>query len=272
MIFLNSCAVSQPDNNLISETPFVIKSAEVTITKALPTQIPTITEVPTETAPLKKPQICSPIHNVLIEDISGMIFNPFYPPVDGSDDPHQGVDLSDVDINSQIAKTGAQVDSIINGKVSMVIKNRFPYGNAVVIETQLEELPETWQNMILTSPQPEAFNKSSVLTCPKGWNEMSSLITSPALYILYAHLENLPDLVEGELVQCGDALGSIGMSGNALAPHVHIEMRYGPPLGLSGSMSHYDVSASVEEMSNYCRWRVSGWYRLLDPISLILHN
>ena len=277
---LNSCSGSSPVNIPITETPVNTLSVVPTMTTAIPSQVPTMKNLPTDTS---EPTItatnqdsgrlvCSPVEGVLIDEIAGMVFNPFYPPVEGSDDPHQGVDLSDVDVNSQIARTGAGVNSVVSGKVIMVVKNRFPYGNAILIETPFEELPVNWQTTITNNPQSEPYNKTPALTCPQGWNEMSDSNSIPALFTLYAHLKNVPDLTAGELVNCGEAIGKIGMSGNALAPHVHIEMRYGPPSGLSGSMAHYDVSASIEEMSNYCRWRVSGWYRLIDPFSLLFQN
>jgi murein DD-endopeptidase MepM/ murein hydrolase activator NlpD len=89
------------------------------------------------------------------------------------------------------------------------------------------------------------------------------------MYILYAHLENPPEFMLGDQVGCGDVFGSIGDSGNALAPHLHVEMRYGYSAGIVGSMAHYDVSADEQEMSNYCRWRVSGLYRIIDPMELL---
>ena len=81
-----------------------------------------------------------------------------------------------------------------------------------------------------------------------------------------------PGLDIGDFVKPGEKIGVIGMSGNALAPHLHVETRYGYFPDLSGSMAHYDVSASLEEMSNYCRWRVSGWFRLIDPMLLFSTN
>jgi hypothetical protein len=34
-------------------------------------------------------------------------------------------------------------------------------------------------------------------------------------------------------------------------------------------MAHYDASASLEEMANYCLWRVSGHFSLFDPMDLL---
>ena len=201
-----------------------------------------------------------------------MIFNPYYPPVAGSDDPHQGVDLSDVDLDSLIARTGLGVNSIINGQVVMVLNDRFPYGNAVLVESTYDSLPPGWQKTILNEAVPARWGTIPALTCPSGWDQDPESKSDSSIFVLYAHLENPPKVTQGQLIKCGEKIGSIGMSGNALSPHLHIEIRYGPPSGLTNSMAHYDTSASIDELSNYCRWRVSGWYRLLDPISILLQQ
>ena len=67
---------------------------------------------------------------------------------------------------------------------------------------------------------------------------------------------------------CGQAIGSVGMSGNALNPHLHLEVRVGPAGIRLESMAHYDTSATAQEMANYCRWRVSGLFQLVDPMQL----
>lgn len=246
-------------------TKSVDKPSETLIPQINTPVTPTNTSVPV-------PQICSPLGNIKLEDITSMIYNPYYPPAAGSDDPHQGVDLSDVDLDTLIAKTGLGVDSIINGQVVMVMNDRFPYGNAVLIESTYDTLPPRWQEIISNEPVPANWGAAPALTCPSGWDRDPETKSDPSIFVLYAHMENPPEVNQGQLLKCGEHIGSIGMSGNALSPHLHIEIRYGPLSGLIKSMAHYDVSASIDEMSNYCRWRVSGWYRLLDPISLLLQQ
>jgi len=34
-------------------------------------------------------------------------------------------------------------------------------------------------------------------------------------------------------------------------------------------MAHYASSASPEEMSNYCTWRVRGVFQAIDPLILL---
>jgi murein DD-endopeptidase MepM/ murein hydrolase activator NlpD len=218
------------------------------------------------------PMISSPIEGKAISDLVDMISNPFYPPVEGSDDPHQGVDFSDVDNLSRIALTGKGVQVMIGGQVVSVMSNRFPYGNAILIVSTEDYLPENWINNILSSKKPIPWDINTALTCPEGWNFPPEKQDQLGVYTLYAHLLDAPNYEIGDFITPGDKIGAIGMSGNALAPHLHVETRYGYIADFIGSMAHYDVTASLEEMSNYCRWRVSGWFRLIDPMEILSTN
>ncbi len=46
------------------------------------------------------------------------------------------------------------------------------------------------------------------------------------LYTLYAHLSSI-NVVEGEVVEAGQAIGNVGMSGGAIGSHLHFEVRRG---------------------------------------------
>jgi murein DD-endopeptidase MepM/ murein hydrolase activator NlpD len=167
---------------------------------------------------------------------------------------------------------GSVVQSILAGEVVMVMNDRFPYGNAILIETPFLEIPVGWKSKLESQTQPELFGTNPSLTCPSGWDLPDQENMDLSLYILYAHLDMPETYALGDDLDCGEELGTIGDSGNALAPHLHIEMRYGYSSGIEGSMAHYDVRADEQEMSNYCRWRVSGWFRLLDPMNLFFTN
>jgi murein DD-endopeptidase MepM/ murein hydrolase activator NlpD len=69
-------------------------------------------------------------------------------------------------------------------------------------------------------------------------------------------------------VKCGEQIGTVGESGNALNTHLHFEVRIGPSGSRLGSMSHYNTSASPEEMNAYCTWRVREQFQVLDPMQL----
>ncbi len=221
--------------------------------------------VPSEILP-----ISSPLFGINPADLPELIFNPYSLPFPGSDDPHQGVDLSDVDPETKIALTGLSVQSILGGRIVSLISDRFPYGNALMIATEWQDLPSTWKSILISQPVPKLWQKNSALTCPAGWDEEAPGLETQTLYILYAHLLNKPEQMIGEEIQAGEEIGQIGMSGNALAPHLHVEIRYGPPIQFLDGIAHYDVTATAAEMSNYCRWRISGWFRPLDPMLLLL--
>jgi murein DD-endopeptidase MepM/ murein hydrolase activator NlpD len=89
-----------------------------------------------------------------------------------------------------------------------------------------------------------------------------------SIYLLYAHMEAPPALEPGGKVLCGQAIGTVGMSGNALNPHLRLELRVAPAGIRLESMAHYDNSATAREMANYCLWRVNGLFQLVNPMQL----
>jgi len=196
-----------------------------------------------------------------------LVSNPFHPPPPGSDDPHQGVDLADRLESSQIAVAGRLVQAVLDGSVAAVIQDRFPYGNALLVETPLDGLPEAWPAALsLAEPAPTP-RPNLALTCPdvvqKNWQAGQSL------YLLYAHLQQAPAFQQNDPVACGQGIGNIGDSGNALNPHLHLEVRLGPVGARFSSLAHYDNQATLAEMDNYCTWRVRGIFRLVDPLQLL---
>ena len=99
----------------------------------------------------------------------------------------------------------------------------------------------------------------------------SSSETYPAsysLYLLYAHLNKAPLAKVGDTVACGQQIGEVGTTGNSINPHLHLETRLGPSGATFTSLSHYINNATPEEMSNYCTWRISGWFQAFDPLKL----
>jgi murein DD-endopeptidase MepM/ murein hydrolase activator NlpD len=178
------------------------------------------------------------------------------------------VDLSDLDPITQIALAGRPVQAILEGVVAAAIQDRFPYGNTIIIETPLGKLPKEWLRAI----SPRLSDEKAVnprLTCPE--TEKISFVpsTEQSIYLLYAHLKKQFSLQLEETVNCGQIIGQVGNSGNSLNPHLHIEVRIGPTGNRFESMAHYDSSATPEEMANYCLWRVSGHFMLIDPMDLL---
>jgi murein DD-endopeptidase MepM/ murein hydrolase activator NlpD len=222
-------------------------------------------------APTTQPQteICSPLAGYELAQLAGQISNPYNPPPPGSDDPHYGVDLADFSPSERIARSGMPVQAVLSGQVAGMIANRFPYGNALMVETPLHDLDEpTLARLSLPDPPVDVIQPLA-LTCPpyplpEDWQ------TRPrSLYVLYAHLRDAPDLKTGDAITCGQAIGAVGDSGNALVPHLHLEARVGPAEMTFSSMAHYDPSATSEEMAVYCLWRVSGLFQSIDAMCLL---
>ena len=233
--------------------------------QATATLIP-ITQPPATSTPLAAPQVCSPLEGVGINDLSSHIVNLFHPPRPGSDDPHQGVDLADLFPGSGVARAGLGVRAVLAGRVASVIHDRFPYGNAILIETPLEGIPAGWLTALQVPTPAPTTSVHSALTCPTPQTPQIWNLTQRSLYLIYAHMQQTPGLLPGEVVSCGEGLGVIGSSGNALNPHLHLEARVGPAGADFASMAHYDTSASAQEMRAYCEWRVSGLFQLIDPM------
>lgn len=255
-----------------TEEPAIIPTAT-----ALPA--PTLTTTPTPALPASQPspspsveaapllRVCSPLEGVPLTQLEELVTNPFNPPPPGSDDPHQGVDLAEIGVEGA-AREGLQVNSVLPGRAAAVIEQRFPYGNALLVETRLDSLPPGWLSHMLISEPDGAVQVPSALTCPAPSQEPAWDEENLSLYILYAHLGTPPAFEPGDEIACGQMLGVIGSSGNALNPHLHLEVRAGPAGMRFASLAHYDPSASLDEMAAYCSWRVSGLFRLVDPLSL----
>lgn len=263
------CQEAADENISSSPIPFSTATTTHTAVEHKPIE-PTLTASPepTQTTELDTVEICTPLQYYSFAELENAIVNPYLPPPPGVDRPHQGIDLAVRDELTNVAVAGSQVQAILPGKVRMVIHNRFPYGYAILVETDLQgsiDLDEFLNSMPTAWAE---FKPDPALTCPiyEGPildNEQRSI------YILYAHLEEMPTVKVGSSIQCGEAIGEIGMSGNALNPHVHIEARIGPSGATFESMAHYDASATTEEMAAYCQWRVSGSFQHFDPMFVL---
>jgi murein DD-endopeptidase MepM/ murein hydrolase activator NlpD len=272
VLLLAGCASASDSGLITPEAPVPQASTPTFTSGATPTPLAATTPTLTPAAlpspsPTLQAQICSPLGGVARSQLSDMIHNPFHPPRAGSDDPHQGVDFADLQGPDRIAVSGRPVTAVLGGRVAMVTADRFPYGNAVLIETPLEDLPAAWLDALALPQELNPHANRSALTCPAQISPPGDL-SGRSLYLLYAHMLAPPGMQSGHAVTCGEALGAIGSSGNALNPHLHLEVRLGPANAGFASMAHYDTSATPEEMAAYCTWRISGYFRLVDPLRL----
>lgn len=211
--------------------------------------------------------MCSPLVEIPLSQLQDLIVNPFAPPSSGSDDPHQGVDFAELFGTQRIAFPGRQVNAVISGRVAAVISDRFPYGNAVIVETLIKDLP-TGAAAGLPTPAPTPQRRAA-LTCPEVHPTPALVSDQQSLYLLYAHMQEAPAFQPGDSLTCGQMIGNIGDSGNALNPHLHLEARVGPSGVVFPGMGHYETRATPEEMSAYCLWRISGQFQLVDPLTIL---
>jgi murein DD-endopeptidase MepM/ murein hydrolase activator NlpD len=171
-------------------------------------------------------------------------------------------------VQNGISLSGLPVQAILEGQVALVVSGRFPYGNAVLVETPLDSLPPALLEMLDLPPVPAEPQVSNALTCPTPAAPTEWKPERSSLYLLYAHMLEPPASQAGDSVSCGQVIGAIGSSGNALNPHLHLEVRVGPAGARFPGMAHYDASAKPEEMTAYCQWRVSGSFVHIDPLLL----
>jgi murein DD-endopeptidase MepM/ murein hydrolase activator NlpD len=277
LLILLLAACGEPGKNPVNTSPPVLPLTTESPT-GTPTNMPaqvilpssTVTLVRTPTPELISPpfSVCSPLADIDIPGLSSAISNPYDPPPPGSDLPHEGVDLAILLKGSGIALAGGTVQSALPGKIISNLNNRFPYGNALIIETPLAALPaEFVKGLDLPNPIP-TLAPHPALTCPQAGFIPSWDAGKRSLYLVYAHLQEPSSFQVGDEVVCGQGLGKIGASGNALNPHLHLEARIGPAGARFDSMAHYDTSATPIEMETYCVWRVSGWFQLINPMRL----
>lgn len=238
------------------------------LTAPAPTAPPTAT--PPAANPSTKTSLCSPLENITLEQLPEIVSNPFAPPARGLDDGHHGVDLGFYRFGDRVGMRGWPVLSALMGKVAGVIFDRPPYGNAIIIETPLDNLPSEWlARLQIPDPLPTPI-PSAALSCPTATPAISfTSAKGRSLYILYAHFDQSPTLKTGDAVTCGQPIGAAGTSGMSVNEHLHFEVRVGTSGATFSSMAHYDTRATPEEMAAYCTWRISGQFQLIDPMKLL---
>ena len=218
-----------------TNTPLPVRTLEESIL-ASPTPTPT-----------SKFNLCSPLKLHAIENLPAIISGPYDPPPHGKDERHHGVDFGYWNFEGRTTMQGELVQSVLPGIVTMVLHDRFPYGNTVIVETPYSYFPANLVTLLGFEPD-------------------------ESLYVLYAHLDTPPWVDLGAQVEACQLLGEVGLSGNTDVAHLHLETRLGPPNTIFESMLFYSTSATIKEMDNYRLWRTSGIFRHFDPMLLLLSN
>ena len=238
----------EPANPIMEDTP----AAKPTV--ALPA------ETPVPASP-----VCSPIDGFSIAEVNSIKTNPLKPPSPGKDDGHQGIDFSFWTYSGLDTIEGIGINSVLDGIVAGTVKNRFPYGYMIMVETPLDQLPSGLQSYLAgLQPSPLIDLSTSPLSCPViASTDFAG--TGRSLYLLYAHMLEAASLNPGDAVNCGSSIGQVGNSGDSSNAHLHFEARLGPSGFQFDEMAHYLNDSSDLERYNYCAWRVSGIFQLVDP-------
>jgi len=192
-------------------------------------------------------ELCSPLHDHLIQELQEFVSAPYDPPPPGKEQRHHGVDFSYYQRGERQSIQGVGVQSVLPGVVAAAISESFPYGNFVIIETPFTDVPSETR-------------------------EQLEIKEGESLYLLYAHMEDSPLVNLGDRVAACQLLGSVGKSGNAGIPHLHLEARTGPSGAVFEAMAYYTTRTTEEERSNYELWRTSGEFVHFDPMLLFLSD
>lgn len=213
---------------------------------AASTQAPTLTitmQSPSP-SPALPDRLCSPLAEHTMQELPGIISDPYAPPPMGKDDRHQGVDFFYYNHNGRAAIVGEPIQAVLPGKIAAVVADRLPYGNMVIVETTADLIPAEIKTAI-------------------------HLETGESLYHLYAHMAAAPSVEIGDSIDCGYLLGEVGATGyNIPIAHLHLETRIGPAGRVFPVLAYYDTRASQIEMQTYELWRMSGDFRHFDPMLL----
>ncbi len=264
-LFITSCS---PQQDTIDDPLSITSSPSILITPTW-TKKPSSTPIPPTPTPDLIQTVCSPLDGETLDTISEILTQTFKMPRPGNDDGHQGADFSFYRRNDKVGIEGLQIFAALEGKVVTVINNRWPYGNAIIIETPLESIsPELVSQIQLPILQPTVIPDPRV-NCPPGELSFSLDTEEKSLYLLYGHLLNRVSLSVGEKVNCGQLIGEVGNTGYSTNPHLHFETRIGPSGARFDSMAYYTVQSTVSERYNYCVWRVSNLFHLFDPMNLL---
>jgi murein DD-endopeptidase MepM/ murein hydrolase activator NlpD len=209
---------------------------------ALPTSLPSPTS-----DPLTGFQICTPLADILLEDLPRLISDGYHPPpVYYSDARHPAIDIAFYNWKGHRQIGGTPVQSVLPGRVTAAEVDTFPMGNVVIVETHAEQIPEDIRAAL-------------------------GMAADKSLYILYAHMqEDSLRVSTGQPVTACQTLGQVGKTGNTLAAHLHLETRLGP-VGVSFiGFQGYLEDATVQEKTNYRTWATSGQFLHFDPMRLLM--
>ncbi len=161
-----------------------------------PTPSPTATVTPLPTlTPTPLFTLCSPIEGFQLTDLQMFITQPFDPPTPRLDNGHHGLDIAFFSEGSRPQILGLSIQSILPGRVAAVLNNNGPYGNMIMVETPLENIPLSFQDVIpFPTVAPTVTSDARLLCPPEGEFPTYNTTGKRSLYILYAHMIEPPSL------------------------------------------------------------------------------
>ena len=250
-----ACTEPAADQTQLASSQPVEATPSVNAVQVSATPIPSATSIATliqTTVPTSNPKatptesvlLCSPLEIHPLEELPEIIGDAYDPPRPGREERHHGIDFGYYHYQERDSMLGEPVQAILPGQVVSVLTGQYPYGNMVMIEIGASDFP---------------VDLSEGIEIPAG----------QSLYILYAHLDQPPEVNLGDRVAACQSLGVVGMSGNTDIPHLHIETRLGPAGQVFESMRFYDTRATQAEMDAYVLWRTSGIFQHFDPLLLL---
>ena len=188
--------------------------------------------------------ICSPLTPYPLEELREIVSDPYRPPTPGKEERHHGVDFSHYRRGDLLSIEGVPVQAVLAGRVAAAQADSFPYGNFIILETGGDFFPDEWR-------------------------EKLDLSLQESVYILYAHLQEPPQLQTGERVNACQFIGNVGKSGNTVEAHLHLETRLGPSGVTFPAMRYYQADATEAEKETYLRWRIGGEFVHFNPMDLL---
>jgi len=265
ILLFSACAAPAANVSATSTTIPSLEAPTATVTP-LPTETP-IPPTPTTTYIEK---VCSPLDGIELNELTGIITQPYKTPHPKNDDGHHGVDFAFYRFKDLVGIEGIPITASLAGEVVTVLVDKNPYGYAVIIETPLNNLnPDLLAKLKLPEIQPTVVPDPRV-NCPSNGELGFTLSESDrSLYLLYGHMKEMPLVKVGDIITCGQQLGYVGNSGQSSNAHLHFEARVGPSGARFESMAYYTVQSTEAERYNYCVWRVSNRFELLDPMILL---
>lgn len=265
IVILSGCRPAGVTSTVLPAT-VTATAAPTQTTQPSPTPSPTL--IPPSPTPTEEPfAVCSPLEEETFDSLPLILVNPLVEPYAwGTDFGHPGLDFAYYQRDDRESIEGIEIYAIMAGHVALILDDLYPYGYAIVIETPLASLPEDLQASLLADYQPVPEDLEYQYNCP---NVPTPTLTGEySLYHLYAHQQVRPEFELGEEIACGQLLGNVGNSGWSSNPHLHLETRIGPSGLEITTMAHYETTATEEQLSNYCLWRSSGYYQIVDPFTL----